>query len=100
MNNQTSTPTNGDQTETATTKRQGRPPGTTRRSKSGHRIELPDGDALVPRDDLAAELRISPRSLARMKAPTVLHGGIAYCRDRATRQMLADASMPNRRGRR
>jgi hypothetical protein len=61
---------------------------------------LPDGDALKPRDDLAADLKISPRSLARMKVPTVLIGGIAYCRDQATRQMLADASMSKRRGRR
>ena len=84
-----------------TRRRPGRLRGSaTRLSKSGHRIELPDGDALVPREDLAADLRISSRSLARLNPSTTIVGGVAYVRDKATRQLLADrASKPKRKHR-
>jgi hypothetical protein len=42
------------------------------------RIDLPNGDFLQPRCDLAAELSVSERTVSRMNLPVTFLGGCAY----------------------
>jgi hypothetical protein len=42
------------------------------------RIDLPNGDYLQPRSDLAAELSVGERTVARMRLPVTFIGNVAY----------------------
>ena len=53
-------------------------PGRHPRQHARKRIRLPSGDELWPRDDLAAELDVDPRTVKRMGLPTIYVGGAAY----------------------
>jgi hypothetical protein len=54
-------------------------PGKKRRGpQPRRRIDLPNGDYLQSRSDLAAELAVSQRTVARMKLPTTRVGGVCY----------------------
>ena len=75
MTNDTETPTDGDQTQDTRSRSPGRPSGSVKQTKAGHRIELPDGDCLRPVLDLATEHRVSERTIKR-KMHTVRHGGV------------------------
>jgi hypothetical protein len=72
----------------------GRPPGKAERK----RIELPDGDALVPLyTTFSEDTGINAKSLQRMRRrlPTALVAGVLYVRDKAGRAALANP--PKRR---
>jgi hypothetical protein len=99
MTNDTATPTDGDQTQDTGSRSPGRPSGSVKQTKAGHRIQLPDGDCLRPVLDLATEHRVSERTIKR-KMHTVRHGGVSYGRDGLLREILAAESMPKRRRRR
>jgi hypothetical protein len=74
----------------------GRPPGRAARK----RIELPNGDALVPfYTTFSEDTGINPKSLQRMRGlfPTVMVAGVLYVKDAAGREALAN---PTKRGRR
>ena len=53
------------------------------------RIELPDGDTLIPRAELAGELGISDRTAARLKLPTTYIGNVAYVAHGASMAIIA-----------
>jgi hypothetical protein len=99
MSNDTGTPIDGDQTRDTRSRSPGRSSGSRKQTKTGHRIELPDGDCLRPVLDLATEHRVSERTIKR-KMHTVRHGGVSYGRDGLLREILAAESMPKRRRRR
>jgi hypothetical protein len=99
MTNNTEPRTDGDQTHDIRSRSPGRPSGSVKQTKSGHRIELPDGDCLRPVLDLATEHRVSERTIKR-KMHTVRYGGVSYGRERLLREILAAESMPKRRRRR
>jgi hypothetical protein len=44
MTNDTETPTDGDQAQATRSRSPGRPSGSVKQTKTGHRIDLPDGD--------------------------------------------------------
>jgi hypothetical protein len=99
MTHDTAKPAVGDPTKDTKSRSPGRPTGSVKQAKAGHRIKLPDGDELQPVDDIAADLLVSSRTVRR-KAATVLVGGVSYARVSAIPQILADATTPKRRGRR
>jgi hypothetical protein len=74
----------------------GRPPG--RKPRPHIQIE---GDTLVPKNDAAAELGVSVRTISRMRPPTTVFGGVAYVAMGKLRAQIADGlSSPKKRGRR
>jgi hypothetical protein len=52
--------------------------GRPRRLHPRHRINLADGEFLQARSELAKELGVSVRTIARMNLPTTHVGGVAY----------------------
>jgi hypothetical protein len=73
----------------------GRPAGKVERK----RIDLPDGDQLVPfYTDWSQETGLNAKYLQRNRHrfPLVTLGGIAYVRDRAGRQVLAEPKKARR----
>jgi hypothetical protein len=56
-----------------------------------HVIRLPDGDTLVLRDDFAAEIRVTPRTVQRMNLPTTYLGGKAHVKRNASLKIIADS---------
>jgi hypothetical protein len=74
----------------------GRPPG--RKPRPHIQIE---GDTLVPKNDAAAELGVSVRTISRMRPPTTMFGGVSYVAIRKLRAQIAEGlSTPKRRRRR
>ena len=67
------------------------------------RIPLPSGDYLQPRDDLADEIGVDPRTAQRMKLPTVYIGAVAYCPHNESLNIIAARirrpNQPPQRGR-
>jgi hypothetical protein len=57
---------------------------------TSHRIQLPDGDWLEPREDFAAYLRITTRTVQRMDLPTTYIGNKAYVQHNKAMQIVAD----------
>ena len=55
-----------------------------------HVIHLPDGDTLVLREDFAAEIRVTPRTVQRMNLPTTYIGGKARVKRNASLNIIAD----------
>jgi hypothetical protein len=72
----------------------GRPPGRAPRP----RINLDNGDVLIPKDEAAQEIGISRRTLTRMRVPSTVVGGVAYISQRGLRQQITDGiSAPKKR---
>jgi hypothetical protein len=62
------------------------------RGKASRRhIQMPNGDVLLPRDDLARDvIGCSPRTAQRMNLPTTYIGNVAYVPRDASLQIIAD----------
>jgi hypothetical protein len=58
---------------------------------TSRRIQLPDGDFLEPREDFAACLGITPRTVQRMDVYTVYIGNKAYVQHNKSMQIVAAA---------
>jgi hypothetical protein len=53
------------------------------------RIELPNGDYLLPRAELAAELGVSDRAVRGMNLPTTYLGNVSYVAHTASLAVVA-----------
>lgn len=64
------------------------------------RIPLPNGDYLQPREELADELGVHPRSVKRMGLPTTYMGNLAYHPHNESMNIIAGRIKrpPQRRG--
>jgi hypothetical protein len=63
----------------------------TRHRCDRHDIPLPDGDVLTPRKAFAEEtIGVSERTVMRMNLPTVYLSNVAFVKQRASLQIIAD----------
>jgi hypothetical protein len=59
------------------------------------KIDLPDGDTLVRREDFAKEtIGVSDRTARRLNLPTTYVGGQPYVKQNASLQVLAEKAQP------
>jgi hypothetical protein len=61
-----------------------------RREQRAARIDLPDGDVLIPREDFAKKVGVSDRTARRLNFPTVFIAGYAFVKQNASLQIIAD----------
>jgi hypothetical protein len=73
--------------------------GRPRRPHPRHRINLSDGEFLQARSELAAELGVSVRTIARMNLPVTFVGGIAYHPHYESLDLIASRILRRRAGR-
>jgi hypothetical protein len=53
-------------------------------------IPLPDGDVFITRKKFAEKIGVSERSIARMGLVATTFGNVAYIKERASLQIMAD----------